>query len=170
MEDIRDKHVKIAHEGLKIYCCFFNNDTECPHEDQCVFLHEDSPICRYGNSCERDNCMFKHKISVDVDDDGNDVDVDDDDEEECENEETDELVNDHTNETFVNPSQVGKVDAAIDEDEVSTYKCDLCDDYEAPTQNQIQNHRYNAHQLHCSVCSKLFPSKTQRRKHAEKEH
>ena len=37
LEDIREKHKKIAHEGLKIYYCFFNNDAEYPHEDQCFF-------------------------------------------------------------------------------------------------------------------------------------
>ena len=112
--------------------------------------------------------MFKH---VDDDNDCNDnnVDVEDDEEEDCENEETDEIVNDQANETFVNPSQVEKTNA-IDKDEVLIYKCDLCDEYEAPTQTQIENHRFDKHPLHCCVCSKLFPSKTQNRKHLEKEH
>ena len=79
--------------------------------------------------------------------------------------------NDDENDTFINPSQLEHVentDAVNIEKPI--FKCDLCDEYQAPTQTQIQNHRIHNHQLHCSVCSKLFPSKTQRRKHLEKEH
>ena len=56
-KDIKEKHLRIAHAC----CCFYNNEEKCPYQDECVFLHEDSPVCRYGDSCERENCMFKHQ-------------------------------------------------------------------------------------------------------------
>ena len=71
----------------------------------------------------------------------------------------DEADSDESNETFLNPSQV---ESASEE---PNFKCDLCDEYKAPTQNQVNNHKAIDHPLHCNVCNKLFPSKTQRRKH-----
>ena len=59
-EDLRKKHILIAHENLKIYCHFFNNEKTCPYSEDCVFLHEDSPSCKYSTACERNYCMFKH--------------------------------------------------------------------------------------------------------------
>ena len=47
---------------LKIYCCFYISDTECTYEEECIFLHEDSAECKFGNDCERNNCMFKHTV------------------------------------------------------------------------------------------------------------
>ena len=76
-QDIRDKHVKIAHESLKIYCHFFNNGKTCPFNDECVFLHEDAEICKYGAQCERNNCMFKHENDTNNDNDANDVNEED---------------------------------------------------------------------------------------------
>ena len=54
-QDIRDKHVKIAHESLKIYCHYFNNSKTCPFDIECVFLHEDAKICDYG----RGGCHYQ---------------------------------------------------------------------------------------------------------------
>ena len=76
----------------------------------------------------------------------------------------DEAESDESNETFLNPSQVENAT------EEPNFKCDLCNDYKAATQNQVNNHKVIDHPLHCNVCNKLFPSKTQRRKHLEKEH
>ena len=39
----------------KIYCTFYNNVEDCPHEDKRIFLHEDSPVCRFGKGCEMNN-------------------------------------------------------------------------------------------------------------------
>ena len=66
--------------------------------------------------------MFQHKITDDVDDgdDGDYVDAEEDDEEEYEIEETDEILKNQINETFVNPFQL---------------KCALCDEYEATTKH-----------------------------------
>ena len=61
-EETKTKHIQIAHGSLKIYCCYYNNDTECLYGDECIFLHEDSAECKYGDKCERKKCMYKHTV------------------------------------------------------------------------------------------------------------
>ena len=65
-EEIKQKHISISHKNIKIYCHYFNNSSECPFAEECVFLHMVSPVCRYGVMCVRDKCMFRH---VDKEDD-----------------------------------------------------------------------------------------------------
>ena len=92
---ITDKHKKIAHGTSKIYCHFFNNNEECPFEENCIFLHEDSEQCKYGEQCDRMNCMYKHKVDVD-----NDEEVKDDlDDEETDNDIVQVLKNDDLEKT-----------------------------------------------------------------------
>ena len=71
-QDINTKHIKISHENMKLYCHYFNNEKVCPFDEECVFLHEDSGICKYGAACERDLCMFQH-VEVDNSDTNEDV-------------------------------------------------------------------------------------------------
>ena len=59
-QDIMEKHAKISHGNLKIYCHFFNNKKSCPYEQECIFIHEDAGFCRYSVLCERNYCMYKH--------------------------------------------------------------------------------------------------------------
>ena len=58
--DTMEKHVKITHEKCKLFCHYFNNGKTCPFDKECVFLHEVADNCKYGESCERTLCMFKH--------------------------------------------------------------------------------------------------------------
>ena len=51
-QDIKEKHVEIAHGNLKLYCCYFNNDVECVFDKECVFLHENAGPCKFGKKCE----------------------------------------------------------------------------------------------------------------------
>ena len=51
--DIMNKHVQIVHEKAKLYCHFFNNKKTCPYDKECVFLHENSKLCKYGSMCDR---------------------------------------------------------------------------------------------------------------------
>ena len=60
-QEIKSKHMRIAHENLKLFCHFFNNNKTCPYSKDCIFLHQDSPICKYGKKSERMLCMFKHE-------------------------------------------------------------------------------------------------------------
>ena len=56
---------KITHENFQIYCHYYNNSKTCPFKDECLFLHEEAPICKYGKLCERMYCMFKHVPETD---------------------------------------------------------------------------------------------------------
>ena len=39
-ESILEKHIKNVNEQLKLYCYFFNNQKECPHDQECVLLYK----------------------------------------------------------------------------------------------------------------------------------
>ena len=39
-------HVEAVHENIKMFCHYFDNDKDCPHDDQCIFSHEESPECK----------------------------------------------------------------------------------------------------------------------------
>ena len=86
-KDTKSKHIKIVHENQKLYCHYFNNGTVCPFEKDCVFIHKISEMCKYGDNCERQMCMFRHG-------DGAIESID----------EEDELVT--QNKTFINPAHV----------------------------------------------------------------
>ena len=62
-EDAKSKHNKIVHENVKLYCHYFNNQKDCPFKEECVFIHEVSTECKYGDICEREFCMFRHGIN-----------------------------------------------------------------------------------------------------------
>ena len=66
-EEIRKKHISMLHENIKIFCHYFNNSTVCPFDEECVFLHQISPVCKYGIMCARDKCMFRHEETAVVD-------------------------------------------------------------------------------------------------------
>ena len=58
-----------------------NYEKDCPFDDNCIFVHEESGTCKYGKSCERNLCMFQHVESRDIenvsDEDSEDGDSDD---------------------------------------------------------------------------------------------
>ena len=91
-----NNHVKIAHEEVQIYCHYFNNEKECPFNEECIYIHEKTSQCRYGDACERILCMFQHE-GIEMCNCGqpcacgDEDDTSDDDVEECDK-------------TFVNPS------------------------------------------------------------------
>ena len=63
---------------MKMFCHYYNNDKECPYDDQCIFAHEESPDCKFGKGCERIKCMFQHEESDESEDeDENESDDDD---------------------------------------------------------------------------------------------
>ena len=83
-EALLEKHKEAAHENVELYCHYFNNGKDCPFEDECIFLHEESVNCRFGKNCERNLCMYQHGgfDAVENDDDAisdDDYDEDDDD-------------------------------------------------------------------------------------------
>ena len=89
--------------------------------------------CRFGDSCERDFCMYQHNVKVsvaevidimsEVEDIGED--------EKCEEEEI--KANDKNDITFMNPSQS---DSSITDNQ--PFNCDLCD---KKNYNKTEPHR-----------------------------
>ena len=41
IKEIKDKHIRIAHEGIKLSCHFYKNKKNCPNNAECIFLHEE---------------------------------------------------------------------------------------------------------------------------------
>ena len=168
-ENILKKHKQISHENVRLYCTFFNNDKECPFAEECIFLHEKAGICRYGELCERENCMFEHNVSEEVEEQ-NDGD-------ECE----ESVVEDPTNKTFFNPSQSinetvnqsvdNIIDASGDTQELSSdklFKCELCD-FRAARKNLILDHKGANHNW-CSKCYSSFNSEDELKNHIKSKH
>ena len=131
-----EKHIEAAHEN-NLYCHYYNNDKECPFDDQCIFLHDDSESCKYGKACERKMCMYKHDEN------------EDDDDSESEDDEAEEL--DDNGETLekLRPSlekvkdALQKVDAMLKK--VSPkLKCDKCD-FVAKNENGLTMHKKSKH-------------------------
>ena len=64
-EGLLEKHNAAYHGSVKIFCHCFNNDKDCPLDDQCIFSHEESPESKFGGECERILCMFQHDENFD---------------------------------------------------------------------------------------------------------
>ena len=55
------KHKEGHESNLKKFCHYFNNDKTCPFEEiGCMFFHQDSESCKYGDNCQNGLCQFKH--------------------------------------------------------------------------------------------------------------
>ena len=83
------KHIQATHDDVTIFCHYFNNQKDCPYDDECVFVHEESAICKFGNGCERLLCMFKHEIDKSEEDDDSESDDNSDDSDDDGSEEID---------------------------------------------------------------------------------
>ena len=61
-EGLLERHVDAVHSDSDciIYCHYYNNGKECPFGDVCIFEHEESDKCKYGQACERIKCMYSH--------------------------------------------------------------------------------------------------------------
>ena len=182
-EDVLSKHKLIAHENHKLFCHYYNNQKECPFGDDCIFLHEDSSVCKYRKSCERINCMFKHEIdSIDAnegckDDEDNNPDENIFDVEECN--ENDESDNDETVDsdvkavsdlTFCNPSLADEVFPVIEEkeEEPILLTCELCifttNDKRRFERHQFENHSVKGKYI-CIQCKEEFDKRKQFNSH-----
>ena len=171
-QDILEKHISITHEDAKLYCHFFNNETTCPFEKDCVFLHENSSQCNYGALCERNLCMYKHlKNSHDEQLDGVEedevIDVSE------LNEETDIPDNEKT---FFNPyreaaasrineneeSLVDLVENKNEEIEAEEFKCELCI-FKTTDKKRFTKHQKEIHSVKgkyvCTMCERPFDSR-----------
>ena len=121
------------HEGIKLYCHYWNNDLDCPYEtdehDKCIFLHDESEKCKFGKTCERILCMYQH--------DESDKDV----KEEVSGENVDEDT-ESVNAEVLKP-MLETVQKALDKFEnvlkKNSLKCDECD-FEARNKNGLMMH------------------------------
>ena len=170
-EDIKQKHIKISHEHFKIYCNFYNNRKTCPFGDNCVFVHEKSEPCKYGELCERENCMYIHE-TCDDDENGDDY------------EEVDDNVNE-AERTFLNPynNRLEECDASCDDvqgkndmkdkndeqsetnndvDEKVIWKCEVCK-YESDNKRRFDRHTFENHSVPgkyvCIQCKQEFDTR-----------
>ena len=153
--DTMEKHVKVAHEKCKLYCHYFNNKKTCPFDKECVFLHEDADICKYGESCERLLCMFKHESVI------------------CSN---DDKVPDKTVQTFfvdIHEDEIVTFDSVIENietnvaEEISVsdiiedtlteclaFKCKMCD-FASARKADLKNHKKTIHHW-CFICFSTY--------------
>ena len=129
-EAVLERHTEAVHESVRLFCHYFNNKKECPFEEQCIFLHEESEICKYDEACERKLCMFRHG-------DNDNGEEDDNDDEESENDDEDNV-------KTLKPS-LEKVKKSLEKVAVllqqvpQNFKCQQCD-FEAKNQNGLNMH------------------------------
>ena len=45
-EALLEKHKEAAHEDVELFCPYYNNDKDCPFDDECIYLHEESENCK----------------------------------------------------------------------------------------------------------------------------
>ena len=128
-----ERHVQAAHEDVTLFCHYFNNKKDWPYEDECIYIHEESDMCKFGQGCDRILCMFKHEPSDDNDESEDEI------ESESEDLNIEEL-----------KPVLGKLEEAFDKLSVSLknhfgpLKCDLCE-FEARNQNGLTMHKRAKH-------------------------
>ena len=144
-EGVLEKHITAVHGEMKIYCHYYNNNQECPFQNECIFAHLSSKECVYGNECERFYCMFRHeKHFQESEEDKEDKDDNDDGDDEC-----DEPFDDNNS---VKLSEIEpvllKVESAMERVsellKCSTLKCDKCD-FTAKNKNGLNMHTKAKH-------------------------
>ena len=185
-ESIKDIHTKVTHINAKLFCHFYNNDKECPKEQECVFLHKTSGPCRYMEKCERENCMYEHH-SVDErngdseretnenNDDVNAIDVKDDEDDEGNedisekqyddqdqiNNEKDAINNEEPDGDNVEDSDQTFCNPSQSEEEESL-TCEFCK-YDAPNKEKLVKHTFEKHSVTgkwiCFSCKDEFNSR-----------
>ena len=152
--ELLEKHVSAVHGRMKIFCHYFNNEKDCPFEGHCIFAHDESPDCKFGQTCERIMCMFSHEErdvsdteEEDESDDEKNDDENDDDGKNVEANKDDEIV---VKIGDIEPS-LRKVEEAMDkveklllQNKTSNLKCNKCD-FEAKNSNGLTMHNKAKH-------------------------
>ena len=143
-EGLLEKHNQAVHGNVKIFCHYFNNDKDCPFDDQCIFAHNEAPECKFGGGCERILCMFQHEENEESEDEDNnedDDDVNEDDVNESREEENVISIDD------IEPS-LRKVEEAMEKvNELlkqQKLKCDVCE-FQARNANGLNMHKKAKH-------------------------
>ena len=137
-----DRHITAAHENITLFCHYFNNEEDCPFEDECVFVHEESDVCKFGKACERILCMYKHERRNSDENDDNDGSDD-----ESESDDSDDELEVDIEEL---KPVLGKLEEAFEKLSISLkkhfgpLKCDMCE-FEAKKQNGLTMHKRAKH-------------------------
>ena len=143
-EDILEKHIKIAHEGTKLYCHFFNNEKICPFEQDCIFLHEHSTQCIYEKLCERNNCMYKHSSNEKHDSEKHD---------------DKQYENEDMKVTCENCDFVAADDLSLEvhyqREHSGYFECAFCE-YSAKDEEGLNTHLHTCETFTCEVCEPKF--------------
>ena len=128
--ELLDKHVSAVHGKMKIFCHYFNNEKECPFEGSCIFAHDESPDCKFGQTCERIMCMFSHEERDVSDTEEEDESDEENNDEDAENDQTNNYDEQIVNIGDIEPS-VRKVEEAMDKLQQFlmqiNLKCNICD-------------------------------------------
>ena len=185
-QELKEKHTQISHENVKIYCYYYNNKKICPYDNECIFLHEESKSCKFGNLCERLFCMFKHEIETAEEQGSIEETIENDDvnfieiiETEIIEVESDNVVEnikivnvdepddmdlneEISNSTFIKPSQA---DQNLND---KKFKCDKCD-FASARKASIDDHKVVTHNW-CSVIYSNFSNQENLKKHMKKRH
>lgn len=154
-QSLKEKHIKIQHENVKLFCHFHNNNKDCPNEEECVFLHESSGMCRYMDKCEREYCMYQHENAGDEEESDKEEKSDNDDDT---TDDEDKLDDDDTGKTFCNPSQSD----GSEEEEGTKFKCDMCT-FETEDKTRFSRHTFESHSVKgkyaCMICKREFDTR-----------
>ena len=46
------------------YCHFYVNRNHCKFGEDCKFSHEKAPLCRSGERCVRERCIYSHQRNI----------------------------------------------------------------------------------------------------------
>ena len=171
--EIKEKHVKICHENVKLYCYYFNSKKSCPYDEECVFLHLESPACKYGALCERMMCMFRHELDDVISEkvetaekeqgkSDNPIDIIDVEEQEESINDESITIEDISNNTFLNPSQANKVSDS------EMFKCEKCN-FHSSTKVRFIIHKESYHNW-CPKCYSTFRDQDKLRNHSKTTH
>ena len=124
-EIILERHREAAHEDVELFCHY--NEKDCPHEDQCIFIHEESEICKFGKGCERDMCMYRHES------------LEEDESESEEDENDDEVKAENLTPSLDKVNNLIEKVSALLEQVFPVLKCNQCD-FEAKDKNGLNMH------------------------------
>ena len=137
-----------------------------------VFLHEDAEKCKYGESCERILCMFKHESEIDINNEESKVSdntvheiiVDVHKEEMVTVDETFDL-NERDVEEFVICETIEEV---VPVSKLLPFKCKMCD-FASACKSDLKNHKKTIHNW-CFICFSSFVSQDKLKDHFVKAH
>ena len=158
--DIMEKHKKISHEKCRLYCHYFNNMKTCPFDNECVFLHEDADKCRYGESCDRILCMFKHdNVISETEETSNTSEMS-----------VQEVVADvHEDEIVTVDSVIDTIETDVSEDIAKlAFKCRMCD-FASARKTNLKNHKKTIHHW-CFICFSSYSSQENLKNHFLNAH